>query len=593
MISSRQALSQVEQAILGVRRDEDRLTAMLRSATEETARLRARQAEAYKALARLRLDDLQANKVTGELDAAERDALAAIEKGKAALAEIAAKRAVLVETIASGEKTLDERSDRLEKAIDAIDALTEKTRARLAGEAAWLAARDKVKDTEAKAAAALEKADQADKDLAEKRKPYDADPLFSYLWQRGYGTSAYRAGFIARYFDGKVAKLVGYDKARPNYYMLTEIPVRLRDHAARLNEAIATAKSALVALERRALEADGVARLEAAAAAADDERTAFAAGLEGAKAELAALDKEQAALLDPSGSLSLAKSIEGLAAALVRIDLATLHQQALKTPTPEDERIVATLREIEPALRRREARRRRCGRPRSSWRGSGRSSRPHARIFTARAMTTRAASSRTAPTSAASSAACSAGCCRRGTSTTPSGAAGRRRRAARAARPSAAGSVSPVARPGRGLRRRRAPPGPRPRRGHRPLHGRAAGSGPAAGSEVRPEAYDRSSPLGKSNTRSPGPPRGSCAFTSPSGPSTAVGPHAAQPGRSPVTSAEISQSPVSRHRAPRAALCRSLNRSALSNGSMLLAGQTMSAAPRSATRRAASGKFVS
>ena len=355
MISSRQALSQVEQAILGVRRDEDRLTAMLRSATEETARLRARQAEAYKALARLRLDDLQANKVTGELDAAERDALAAIEKGKAALAEIAAKRAVLVETIASGEKTLDERSDRLEKAIDAIDALTEKTRARLAGEAAWLAARDKVKDTEAKAAAALEKADQAEKDLAEKRKPYDADPLFSYLWQRGYGTSAYRAGFIARYFDGKVAKLVGYDKARPNYYMLTEIPVRLRDHAARLNEAIATAKSALVALERRALEADGVARLEAAAAAADDERTAFAAKLEGAKAELAALDKEQAALLDPSGSLSLAKSIEGLTAALVRIDLATLHQQALKTPTPEDERIVATLREIEPALRRREA----------------------------------------------------------------------------------------------------------------------------------------------------------------------------------------------------------------------------------------------
>ena len=41
---------EIEQAILGVRRDEDRLTAMLRSATEETARLRARQAEAYKVL---------------------------------------------------------------------------------------------------------------------------------------------------------------------------------------------------------------------------------------------------------------------------------------------------------------------------------------------------------------------------------------------------------------------------------------------------------------------------------------------------------------------------------------------------------------
>jgi len=355
MISSRQALSQLEQAILGVRRDEDRLTAMLKSATEETARLRARQSDAYKALARLRLDDLRANNVTGALDAAERDALAAIEKGKAALAEVTRKRAELVEKIAAGEATLDQRSDRLEKAIDAIDALTASTKARLATDAAWVAARDRVADTEAKAAAAADKVAQAEKDLAEKRKPYDADPLFTYLWQRGYGTAAYRAGFVARFFDRKIARLVGYDKARPNFYMLNEIPVRLREHATRLNEAIAAAKSARVAVERRGLEADGVARLEAEAAEADEARKAFAAELDGLKNELAALDKEQAALLDPAGEHSMARAIDGLAAALTRTDLATLHQEALKTPTPEDERIVATLREIEPALRRREA----------------------------------------------------------------------------------------------------------------------------------------------------------------------------------------------------------------------------------------------
>ena len=355
MITSRQALSQLEQAILGVRRDEDRLTAMLKSATEETARLRARQAEAYKALARLRLDELQANKVTGDLDTAERDALAIVDKGRMALAAIAGKRATLVDAIAAGEKTLDDHADRLEKAIDAVDDLADRTKARLADDKAWLAARDKVTSTEAMAAASAEKADQADKDLAEKRKPYDADPLFSYLWKRGYGTSAYRAGFLARYVDRKVAKLVDYDKARPNYYMLTEIPVRLRDHATRLHEAIAAAKSALVALERKALEADGIAPLEAKAAAADDARKAFAAELDGMKAELAALDKEQEALLDPAGDHSLSKAIDGLATAIAREDLAALHKEALKTPTPEDERIVATLREIEPALRRREA----------------------------------------------------------------------------------------------------------------------------------------------------------------------------------------------------------------------------------------------
>ena len=167
MISSRQALSQIEQAILGVRRDEDRLTAMLRSATEETARLRARQAEAYKALARLRLDDLQARRVEGDLDTAERDALAIVEKGKTALAAIAEKRAALVDAIAAGEKALDAQAERLEAAIDAVDDLAEKTRARLAQDAAWTAARDKVASVEATAAAAAEKAAQAEQDLAE------------------------------------------------------------------------------------------------------------------------------------------------------------------------------------------------------------------------------------------------------------------------------------------------------------------------------------------------------------------------------------------------------------------------------------------
>jgi hypothetical protein len=114
----------------------------------------------------------------------------------------------------------------------------------------------------------------------------------------------------------------------------------------------------------------------------------LAAELDGTKNELAALDKEQADLLDPAGPLSLSKSIEGLAAALTRIDLATLHQQALKTPTPEDERIVATLREIEPALRRREAEAEEVRRRRWNSPASAPSSSRRARISASAAMTT-------------------------------------------------------------------------------------------------------------------------------------------------------------------------------------------------------------
>jgi hypothetical protein len=46
MISGREALSSLQKALAGARRDEDRLVAMLNSASEEAARLRASQAEA-------------------------------------------------------------------------------------------------------------------------------------------------------------------------------------------------------------------------------------------------------------------------------------------------------------------------------------------------------------------------------------------------------------------------------------------------------------------------------------------------------------------------------------------------------------------
>ena len=90
-------------------------------------------------------------------------------------------------------------------------------------------------------AAALRMAEEADKkaaqaeaDREEKRKPYEADPLFMYLWRRRFGTAEYRANRLARYLDRKVARLIGYDKARANYAMLNELPVRLREHAERL-----------------------------------------------------------------------------------------------------------------------------------------------------------------------------------------------------------------------------------------------------------------------------------------------------------------------------------------------------------------------
>ncbi len=78
------------------------------------------------------------------------------------------------------------------------------------------------------------KAAQAEADLAAKRVPYEQDPIFMYLWRRGFGTPRYTSRGLVRNLDRMVAGHVNYADASRNYTMLTELPIRLREHADRL-----------------------------------------------------------------------------------------------------------------------------------------------------------------------------------------------------------------------------------------------------------------------------------------------------------------------------------------------------------------------
>ena len=68
MITGREALATVEQAIGRARNQESRLDAALRSATEEAVRLRSERMQAFRELARLKLEE----GLVGEIDEAER-----------------------------------------------------------------------------------------------------------------------------------------------------------------------------------------------------------------------------------------------------------------------------------------------------------------------------------------------------------------------------------------------------------------------------------------------------------------------------------------------------------------------------------------
>ena len=110
-------------------------------------------------------------------------------------------------------------------------------------------------------------------DRKEKGEPYEQDPLFLYLWKRGYGTSEYRANPLTRYLDDWVAGLCGYGDARANYAMLNEIPRRLQEHSEKLRSQANIEFEKLEQLESKAAEADGIPALQQALA---DTRNALA-----------------------------------------------------------------------------------------------------------------------------------------------------------------------------------------------------------------------------------------------------------------------------------------------------------------------------
>ncbi|SON53991.1 hypothetical protein HDIA_0450 [Hartmannibacter diazotrophicus] len=350
MISVFDALSSIDQASKGLRSDEDRLDRIIETATAEMARLRAEQADLFRQLARIRMDALRQNHVIGTLDDAEQRALAAIEEQKTKLEALAKHRETVSAGLAKAQEDRTAKAKAVVDAADAIAALTDATEKRMAGDVDWQAQAAHLSGAQARAEAADTKAAQSEADRDGKSKPYLADPLFVYLWGRGYGTSAYRAGPIVRLGDGYVARVVNYEPARRNYFGLTEIPKRLRDHAERLKAMVAEEDAKLEALERKALEDNGIVALEKAhedAEAALQETDRRVADLE---RESAALEEERTALLGESGPWGQSGVLNDLANSMQREDLRVLLREALDTPSEEDERIVRRLQAIEGEL---------------------------------------------------------------------------------------------------------------------------------------------------------------------------------------------------------------------------------------------------
>jgi hypothetical protein len=347
-LSGPEALRSLDEALRDIRREEDEIAKRLARSAELVTKFRESEGELFRQLAAVRLDPATQEELSGRLSQAELRARDQLKKHASEVGETEDKLKGFDKTIGKLNAERSELLGEVEKRQGELKAIAE----RIAGEAGtspeYAAARSNAEELTAIADESLRKTEQAEADRDEKGKPYRDDPLFMYLWERGYGTTNYRANNLIVWLDGMVARLVGFHRARPNFAMLNEIPLRLREHAELQAAKASEAQATVEALEQAAIDAaggrpirEGLEKAQARIAAIDEEIVKT----EDERDDAAKALRELAQGSDPA----FAQAIAALGEALGREDIETLLADARATQTGQDDTIV---RQIDDARQR-------------------------------------------------------------------------------------------------------------------------------------------------------------------------------------------------------------------------------------------------
>jgi DNA repair exonuclease SbcCD ATPase subunit len=251
--------------------------------------------------------------------------------------------------LAALETQRESQREQAEAAAAVLDEREADVQERLENDPAYQAQLGRAHEADAVADQAEAKTEDAVNDKQTKGEPYENDRLFMYLWERGYGTSAYSANPLSRFLDRWVANLVGYDKARPNYWMLNEIPRRLRAHAENARARSDAEFEKLEQLELAAAEDMGVAHLEQALDAAERSLSEIDEAIAGMEGRIADMGDRRSRFAAGDDEL-MAQALDELADEMESDGINALRRQASLTPDREDDRIVRDIVGIDERL---------------------------------------------------------------------------------------------------------------------------------------------------------------------------------------------------------------------------------------------------
>lgn len=350
MISGREALQDIRQALSQEQQRLRELDSRLKQSNDQLLQLDAQRANELQKLARLRLRFLATGERAASGGDAEGSVVNLLEARNAAYQAVQGRLSELEKERERFEERLAAAADERQRIADEIGRAELATQERLQQDEGYQRQLAAATEADRIAQQAEAKAAQSEAELESKGAAYRADPLFAYLWRRGYGTSAYRPGGgpfapLLRWLDGKVARLIGYADARPNYHRLQELPERLREHAERVRERADAEFEALRRLDVQGRVDDGIPELEERLKQAEQ-------GIEELEAAQAGWTERNQQALDELEAFAQGtddnyrKAVTLLRDELEEAPLEVLRSEALATPSPDDDVIVARLRDL-------------------------------------------------------------------------------------------------------------------------------------------------------------------------------------------------------------------------------------------------------
>ena len=263
MLTGIQALSSIDNSLQTVKNEIHRIDHELSQLTAQLAENRQQQARTIQHIAKVRLDSISDGSLLDRLSAADQEVIQILQQRQKTLA-------ALDNTIQSHQQQQDklenERQTLLTQANNLADELARKEaeiQSTLQKDQEYITALSRAQEADGIADEAERKAHDSAESLEEKGKPYQADELFMYLWNRKYGTTEYKNyNPITRLLDGWVARKAKYHQARANYWNIQEIPKRLIQHATSVREQADAFIDDIQALEEQALESGGAKSLQ-------------------------------------------------------------------------------------------------------------------------------------------------------------------------------------------------------------------------------------------------------------------------------------------------------------------------------------------